>query len=245
MGAPLLQMMQDVCNEVGLPVPSAIVSSTDQQVRQLLALANREGREQASAPGGWPQLRGEQAITMVNGQAVYGFPNDFDSYMPDTIWNRDQRWKVQGPLSAQEWQTLKSGFINVFPYQRYRIMDGQLYFDPTPTSATDGQTVTIEYQSKAWCQSAAGSAQTQWLADTDTFKLPDDIMVLGVKWRFLAAKRMDYSEEKEAWVKAVDREMARSYVGRTLPMNISNAGQGNFLGDGYSQITDGNWPGRV
>jgi hypothetical protein len=241
----LLQMMQDVCNEVGIPAPSAVVTSTDQQVRQLLALANREGREQASAPGGWPQLRGEQTITMVNGQAAYDFPTDFDSYMPDTIWNRDQRWIVQGPLSAQEWQTLKSGFINVFPYQRYRIMDGQIYFDPTPSSATAGQTVTIEYQSKAWCQSALGVAQTQWLADTDTFKLPADIMVLGVKWRFLAAKRMDYSEEKEAWVKAVDRELARSYGGRTLPMNISNAGQGNFLGDGYSQITDGNWPGRV
>jgi hypothetical protein len=155
-------MMQDVCNEVGIPAPSAVVTSTDQQVRQLLALANREGREQASAPGGWPQLRGEQTITMVNGQAAYDFPTDFDSYMPDTIWNRDQRWIVQGPLSAQEWQTLKSGFINVFPYQRYRIMDGQIYFDPTPSSATAGQTVTIEYQSKAWCQSALGVAQTQW-----------------------------------------------------------------------------------
>lgn len=245
MADTLLQMMQDVCNEVGIPMPSAVVTATDQQVRQLLALANREGREQASAPGGWPQLRGEQTITMVNGQAAYDFPSDFDSYMPSTIWNRDQRWVVQGPLSAQEWQTLKSGFINVFPYQRYRIMDGKIYFDPTPSSTNAGQTVTIEYQSKAWCQSADGVAQTQWLADTDTFKLPSDIMVLGVKWRFLAAKRMDYSEEKEAWVKAVDREMARSYVGRTLPMNISNAGQGNFLGDGYSQITDGNWPGRV
>lgn len=245
MSATLLSMMQDVCDEVGLPRPLAIITSQDQQVRQLLSLANREGREQASAPGGWPQLRGEQTITMVNGQAAYDFPLDFDSYMPDTIWNRDQRWPVQGPLTAQEWQTLKSGFINVFPFQRYRVMDGQIYFDPVPDVTYAGQALTIEYQSKAWCQSAGGVAQTSWQADTDTFKLPDDIMVLGVKWRFLAAKRMDYSEEKLAWAASVDRELARAYVGRSLPMNVSNAGWNNFLGDGYSQIGDGNYPGRV
>lgn len=245
MGATLLQMMQDVCNEVGIPQPSVVVSSPDQQVRQLLALANREGREQVSAPGGWPQFRGQQTITMVNGQAAYDFPTDFDNYIPDTIWNRDQRWVVRGPLSPQEWQTLKSGYINVFPYQRYRVMDGQIYFDPTPSSAAAGQIVTIEYQGKSFCKSATGTPQTQWLDDTDTFMLPDDILVLGVKWRFLAAKRMDYSEEKEAYIKAMDREMSRAYVGRTMPLNVSNAGRNNFLGDGYSQTGDGNFPGRI
>lgn len=243
MSATLLQMMQDVCNEVGIPPPSVVVSSPDQQIRQLLALANREGREQTSAA--WTQLRGQQTITLVNGQAAYDFPTDFDSYMPSTIWNRDQRWVVQGPLTAQEWQTLKSGYINIFPYQRYRVMDGQIYFDPTPDSTAAGQTVTIEYQSKAFCQSATATAQTQWLADTDTFLLPDDVLVLGVKWRFLAAKRMDYSEEKDAYMKCVDRELAQSFVGRSLPLNVSNAGWNNFLGDGYSQTGDGNFPGRV
>ncbi len=219
MADTLLQLMQAVCDEVGLPRPTAIVTSVDQQVRQLLSLANREGREQASAPGGWPQLRGEQTIILVNGQAAYDFPSDFDSYIPETIWDRDMRWPVSGPLSPQEWQFLKSGLINSEPWMRYRVMSGQLYVDPTPTTTTAGQNITIEYQSKAWCQSAAGIAQTAWAADTDTFKLPDDILVLGVKWRFLAAKRMDYTEEKAAWAASVEREQARSYVGKTLSLN--------------------------
>lgn len=245
MGATLLSLMQAVCNEVGIPQPSAVVSSTDQQVRQLLALANREGRERASDDGGWSQLRGEQSITMVSGQAAYDFPTDYNYYQPTTIWNRDQRWPVNGPLTAQEWQTLKSGYINVFPFQRYRIMDGQIYFDPTPDSTYNGQTIKVEYFSKNWCQSALGVSQSQWLADTDTFLLPDDVMVLGVKWRFLAAKRMDYSEEKAAWQACVDRERARSFGGRTLATNTSDTSWGNFLGDGYSQTGDGNFPGRV
>lgn len=239
----LLEMVQAVCGEIGLPQVTAVVTSLDQQVRQLLALANREGREQASAPGGWPQLRGEQTITLVNGQAAYDFPTDFSSYIPSTIWDRDQRWPVAGPLTAQEWQYVKSGLITSQPWQRYRVMDGQVYFDPTPTSTTGGQTVVIEYQSNAWCKSLAGVKQSAWGADTDTFLLPDDVMTLGIKWRFLAAKRFAYDEEKKEYTDCVDREFARAYVGRTLPLNASN--NRNWLGDGYSQIGDGNYPGRV
>lgn len=245
MGATLLELMQTVCNEVGIPQPAAIVSSTDQQVRQLLALANREGRERASDDGSWSQLNGVQSLTMVSGQAAYDFPSDYAYYQPTTIWNTSQRWPVNGPLTAQEWETLKSGYINIFPYQRYRIMDGQIYFDPTPDSTYNGQTVAVEYFSRNWCQSSTGVTQDKWLADTDTFLLPDDVMVLGVKWRFLAAKRMDYSEEKATWQACVDRERARSFGGRTLALNTSDTQYGNFLGDGYSQTGDGNFPGRV
>jgi hypothetical protein len=242
MGQNLLQLMQAVCDEVGIPSPTLIVSSQDQQIRQLLALSNREGREQASAPGGWPQLRGEQSIPLVNGQAAYDFPSDFDSYIPDTMWDRDMRWPVAGPLTPQEWQFVKSGLINAQPWMRFRVMAGQVFFDPTPTSTTAGQTVTIEYLSNAWCQSNGGMPQSAWGADTDTFRLPDDIMVLGVKWRFLAAKRVDYSEEKAAWSDCVEREKARAYVGRTLPLN--RLSYTDTLG-GFGNIPDGSWPGRV
>lgn len=244
-GLSLLEIVQTVCDEIGLPQPTSVISNPDQQIRQLLALANREGREQVSLAGGWPQLRGLQTITLVSGQSAYPFPSDFDSYMPTTIWNVDKRWPVQGPLTPQEWETLKSGYVNILPYQRYRVMQGQIYFDPTPDSTDGGQTLVIEYQSNGFCESEGGTPQNQWLSDTDVWRLPQDVIVLGLKWRFLAAKRMDYSEEKKAWADCVDREQARAYVGRTLPLNASDAGYGaNFLGDGWSQTGDGNFPGR-
>ncbi|MBW8838156.1 MAG: hypothetical protein JF605_24860, partial [Burkholderia sp.] len=127
------------------------------------------------------------------------------------------RWPVAGPISPQGWQFLKSGMINTQPWMRFRIMAGQIFFDPVPSTTNAGQTVTIEYQSNAYCNSAGGTWQSKWANDTDTFALPEDIMVLGLKWRWLASKRLDYSEEKQAWAEYTDREFARAFVGQTLP----------------------------
>jgi hypothetical protein len=240
----LLEIITTVCAEVGLPIPTAVIGNQDQQVSQLLALANREGREMVSLDGGWPQLQATQTITLANGVAAYAFPTDFDSYIPTTIWNTDQRWPVSGPMTPQEWQVLKSGWVNSQPFQRFRIISNMIYFDPIPDVSADGQTVTIEYQSNSYCQSASGTPQNRYLADTDLWRLPRDIAELGTKWRFLAAKRLSYDEEKVAWANAVDREQARAYVGRTLPTNISDANFGGFLGNGYGNIQDGDWPGR-
>jgi len=68
----LLQIVQSVCDEVGLPRPISVTGNTDQTVRQLLALANREGKELSSRTSnneGWPALRKEHtfALTIVSG----------------------------------------------------------------------------------------------------------------------------------------------------------------------------------
>lgn len=240
MGSPLLDLVNSACLELGIPTTTQVLTSADTQVKQLLALANREGREQVAAPMQWPQLQKVQSIVLVNGQASYPFPSDFDSYIPDTIWNPTMRWSVAGPLSPQTWEFVKSGLINTQPWMRYRIWQGKIFFDPTPTTSNDGQTVTIEYQSNTFCQSTSGTPQSAWTNDTDTFLLPDDIMVLGLKWRFLAAKRMDYSEEKKAWSDACDKEVSRAYVGRDLAMN--KIAYWDVLGNG--NVQDGDWPGR-
>lgn len=240
MATALLDLVNNACLELGIPTTTTVTGSQDTQVKQLLALANREGREQVAAPNQWPQLQAKQTITLVNGQAAYDFPSDFDSYIPDTVWNPSMRWTVAGPVSPQNWEFLKSGLINTQPWMRYRVWAGQIYFDPTPTTTNAGQTVTIEYQSKNFCQSSGGVKQSAWAADSDTFLLPEDIMVMGLKWRFLAAKRMDYGEEKKAWADACDKETARAFVGRNLPLN-NQAYMDPF---GKGSVQDGDYPAR-
>ena len=215
----LLAMVQQAAAEIGQTVPTFLVSNTDTTAIQMLALAQREGREVSKMTGpwgGWPQLRGEYTFTTVVSTATYSFPTDFQWIIPQTQWDRSYKWQLIGPVSAQEWQVLKSGITVTGPSFRFRIMAGTLYLDPTPT-VTD--TIAFEYYKNTWCQSVLSVAQTAWAADTDTYLLEDDLMILGLKWRFLRAKGLDYAEEFAQWESDISRELARAGSQKTLALN--------------------------
>lgn len=215
----LLQMVTQAAAEIGQTPPNFIVSNTDTTAIQMLALAQREGREtakRAGAWGGWPQLRGEYVFSTVVNQASYAFPIDFQFLLNATAWDRTTKWQLLGPLEAQEWQVLKSGITVSGPRLRYRIMSGQIFFDPTPTVVDQ---LVFEYISNNWCTSASGTAQPMWTADTDTFVLDDDLMVCGLKWRFLRAKGLDFGQEFDEYLDKVGTELARAGGARALPLN--------------------------
>lgn len=71
--ATLLQNVQDVCIELGLPVPSVVASSTDDTVKQLQALMNRVG-DTLTTENNWQVLAKEYRFTTnqftVNGTTV-------------------------------------------------------------------------------------------------------------------------------------------------------------------------------
>lgn len=75
----LLQIIQNVYNELGLGSnpPTQVISNSNQQIVQLLALANREGKNFYNAGfglGGWQSLRREQ-LMIIN--AVSGLTGTF------------------------------------------------------------------------------------------------------------------------------------------------------------------------
>lgn len=215
----LLAMVQQAAAEVGQTAPATLVGNTDTTAIQMLALAQREGREVSKMAGpwdGWPALRSEYTFPTVIGQAAYTFPTDFQWIIVQTGWDRTFKWQLIGPVSAQEWQVLKSGITVTGPSFRFRIMSGSIYLDPTPTVIDN---LVFEYYRNTWCQSVTLVAQALWAADTDTYVLEDDLMILGLKWRFLRAKGLDYGEEKSQWEADIQRELSRAGSARALPLN--------------------------
>jgi len=68
----LREIIWSVCDEVGLPRPPAVTTSSDITARQMLAFANREGFElsqKSSGLGSWQQLRKEN-IFQTNSTGV-------------------------------------------------------------------------------------------------------------------------------------------------------------------------------
>jgi hypothetical protein len=159
--------------------------------------------------------------SITAGQDRYPLPVDYDSYITTTSWDRSFRWQLLGPLDAQEWQVLKSGISPTGPRSRFRIMGGYWNIDPPPTSP---RVVVFEYYSNSWCQSVATIAQNKWTADTDYYTLDDDCFIMGLKWRYKAAKGLDYTQEKHDYDMLVQRKQARNGANRDLPINAQSTG---------------------
>jgi len=290
MSRTFLQLMQQASDELGIPQPSQIIGAVDDQSRQLLAIAIREGKEfsvMANGSGGWQNLHkeyvfftevnspttgditdGSRVITnipsttgivantwFVDGTGLpikakvvsvdsgtqvtidrpvtettagvaltfaksgYDLPSDFEYFVQKTWWDGSYRWQLLGPISAQEKQVLKYGISPTGPRRRFWVQLNKLYLDPVP--GTNGETIAYDYFSNGWCESAAGVAQNYWQADTDLYRLDEDCFVMGVKWRFLRAKGLDYAEEYAAYRDDCIRVMSRDGGNRDLPTNAT------------------------
>jgi hypothetical protein len=163
------------------------------------------------------------------GQASYPLPSDYAYAMAQTMWDRNFRWQLLGPLDAQEWQVLKSGISPTGPRRRFRIYNNTFNIDPVPgfSSSDNGSVEVFEYYSNGWCQSTGGTSgtvQTNWAADTDNFCLDDDLMITDIIWRYLRAKRLSYDEEKKTRDLLLERLESRDGMSRNLPLNASASG---------------------
>ena len=224
MARTLLELIQQAADEIGIPQPSAIIGQVDDQSRQLLALANREGKDfsvMANARGGWQNLHKEYTFTTVSGTADYAIPSDFEYFVQRAFWDGNMLWELIGPISAQEKQILRYGSVTSGPRRKFYIRENKMYLEPEPT--TTGDTIAYDYYSNAWCQSSGGTAQQRWAADTDTYKLDEDCFIQGMKWRFLRAKGLDYGEEKKAYDEDCMRVLARDGGARDLSI-VRNEG---------------------
>lgn len=178
------------------------------------------------------------AVTIIFGKDTYALPIDFSYYQQNTWWDRTYRWQMMGPLTAQEWQVLKSGLSPVGPRRFFRIMGNQFYLHPAPS--VTGDTLVDEYYLNSFCQSVTGTAQNTWLADTDYYNLDDDAFILGLKWRYKAAKGLDYSQEMADYEIVAERLLARSGGNRDLRTNaqardIRLLNSNNLPDTGYGQ----------
>lgn len=230
----LLTLIQDVADIVGLPRPSAVLSSTDTQTRQLLALANREGVS-LSKRSDWQALVVEATHTTLAAElqgVMTTIAPGYRRMVNETQWNRTQIEPLGGPLTPQEWQIVQASSISG-PYSDFRIQGGNLYLYPAPAA---GETIAFEYVSNLWCEDSGGTGQLRWAADDDVGVLPEELMLLGIIWRWKQQKGFDYGEDKFTYETEVVDAMARDAARRTLYMD-----GGDEAPEPYIRAPIGSW----
>jgi hypothetical protein len=232
--ANLLTIVQRACRLLSIPVPTEVVNSTDTQVQQLYALANEEGDELAGTYD-WQVMRKQHLFdTVASAVQSSAIPSDFDHFIANSFFNRTTMRMIYGPITPQEWQAIQAQPQLNRVFLAFVERDGQFLVTPTPPA---GQEIAYEYITKYWAKSAAGVPQAEFLADTDETYLDDKLFPLGLRWRFLKSKGLDYSEDFRSYQSERNQRMARD-GGNGV---IDTAGGAYY---GWStNIMEGNFPG--
>jgi hypothetical protein len=230
-----LSIVQDVCQQLGIASPVAVFGSQDPQITQLQALLNREGRILASRTN-WMALSNTATFITV-ASPNQGLLTTIAPFMKfivnDTIFNRTLRRPVFGPLSPQVWQQ-RLALIFTGPWNQFRVMGPQLQFIPTPTA---GQTCAFEYVSKAWAVDATGATpKLNMQLDTDVSMLDEDLLTMGLIWRWKHSKGLDFTAEQQEYeMKVIDA------IGRDGSKPILNMGTSSNDFDPFVIAPAGNW----
>ena len=203
-------MCQNVADFTGFERPVTVIDNTDPIARQLLALAQREGK-QLMRTSDWAILKKEHTFSTSNGTAAYALPSDFDRLVLETSYNRSDNDILTGPISSAEYQLVNHGMATTGTTEKFRLKAAsnalKFELDPTPSST---QTIGFEYVSNQFCQSSGGSGQAVWTADTDTGILDETTMEMGITWRFKAAHGLDYAEDFRQYQLEVRQAVARN-----------------------------------
>jgi hypothetical protein len=303
MSYTLLQLVDQVSAELGLTQPAAVIGSSNNQTVQLLALANRLGKDlvrdfewqrlvqayiwqtqvAVSTTGNItanskvitnipstaslqvgnvvtgtgqtpyaeiltidsttqvtlnaPVTTSTASVSMTFAKQDYDLPGGYDRMISDTNWDRTDHWRNLGTKSSQDWQFLQGGIISIGPRERYRIYNNKFRIFQALTTVYN---FSFEYVSNWWV-CATGSDQgskAAFTADTDTCVFPDDLMLAGLKFYFLKAKKLDYSIELGEFMRSLSYCKAQDVP--VSAMSLAPVGMNQLVGPW--SVQDGNWP---
>lgn len=218
----VLQIVQQMCRATGIPVPAALVSNTDSQIIQMLALLN-EGLDEMVPRFKWPQLQATATFTSLaaeNQGELATIAPGFKSLIPDTFWSTTNSLPAQGSITPQEAGYLKT-WGRPSALVQFREVNNQLHIVPAPAAA--GDNFRFEYNSRnAVITATTLATKESFTADSDTCKLPDFLLQMDLRWRWKKEKGLPYAEEFRTFEANIKQSFVDSGAARKLSLGGGN-----------------------
>jgi hypothetical protein len=169
--------------------------------------------------------------TVTFSKTIYDLPSDYETITDNTHWDKTKHWQMLGPVDAQQWQWLKSGYISTGPRVRWRILGGQFQIWPPYNTQ---EYLGFEYRSKGFVRSATGEVKNSFTADTDTTVLDDTVLVLATKLKYFQIKSFDTTSLQQDYNRYLSIAKANDKGSATL----SFAPQPSAVLIGWANIPD-------
>jgi len=178
----------------------------------------------------------QASATSVGGSVTfsktkYPLPPDYETITDNTHWDKTKHWQMLGPVDAQQWQWLKSGYISTGPRVRWRILGSEFQIWPPYNTQ---EYLGFEYRSKGFVRNVAGDVLNSFSADTDTTVLDSTVMVLATKLKYFQIKSFDTTSLQSDYMRYLSIAKANDKGSATL----SFAPQPSAVLIGWANIPD-------
>lgn len=222
----VLDVLQGVAPKIGLSRPEAVYGSTDRKLIELGDFAN-EVAEAIAWRHDWTLLKSIQTYTGDGATEDFDLPSDFQRFAksPELFLSTNGA-PLEHVESQDQWLSMDIS-NTTSPFNRWIVYGGQVHIQP---ALDTGITVKHWYMSNLIVAPNSGSNKTSFTADTDSFRLDDRLLRLGVIWKWRETKGLAYAEALEAFedafseVAGADGGPAMLKVGRgVLPPGTSLA----------------------
>jgi len=215
----LLGIIQEFSRRTGLKIPTAVVTSADAQVRQLLGIANEITEDLSMTRAQWTAQTREvehTSIAALDQGALATIAPGYLWSIANTFFDRTSNLQVTGPLSPAEWQAAQAVAYSS-AYFNFRIWQQHLYIYPLIDA---GHTLAFEYVSNALVYDNTTLAYKQYFtSDLDTFSLEPAVLLRGMRWAWRKEKGLPYAEEFTAYEQLVKALTSHDGVKKNINMS--------------------------
>jgi hypothetical protein len=209
----ILEILNNVLSQSGFHEKASFFNSQDLDDKQMAAIANRVGYEILNFYR-WPLLRVSHEIDLQAGEESYTLPADFQSLVPDSVWEADGSRIAEWPTPDGRWYMYKFSAFSVGGVARIK-MHGS-----TVDIINDGAASVIEFEyiTNAYAKAeSSGDLKAAFTLDTDTFRLDDQLLILGIQAHWQQAKGIPtYQEHYANYMNKMREAIARAAAGRTI-----------------------------
>lgn len=209
---------------------SNIYGNTAQIAVEMADLADEVAKDIMRAQD-WRALTKVATITGT-GAENYALPADFDRMILSAEVDDPATWfwGYEPFVNVNEWMRFRSGTFSLISPGGWIIIGGELQFYPAPSGNAE-----YPYISNLVARSNADAEQSGFLADTDTFVLDERLLTLGLIWRWLSQKGLDYSEALATYETALAQAQARDKGARILrtPSRTFRSGRTAYSGRAF------------
>jgi hypothetical protein len=200
----VLSVIQSACTSgIALTRPTSVFGSS---IREMLELAGlvQETAEMIASAHEWEKLNRIATITGDGTEEDFDLPTDYDR-MPEKsqLWTSSLETPLTPVSDRDEWLGLDVQSFD-FVVNAWIKYGGQIHIKPAPASAEE---IKYWYQSNLIVAPNSGANKAEFDTDTDTFRIDERLLKLGLIWKWREMKGLPYAENMADYERALAKRI--------------------------------------